>query len=377
MIEELLKINKGEMKSDFIPATEGLSPGEAETPPVTPAATPEVAPVATPVVEKKEETPVVPVASVKLESAEPPQANVDLSKVINEKLKAIFGDDIEDEDSAKAYLENLKKVPEPVNPFANNYVKGLNDYLKANPTGTKEIYDKIISIDVTKLDHLQALKTKLLWDNPELSEADADLYLKREFRQSDDIDDDEDKRLGAVNLTIYGAKAKKELQEIQERHKLPDEEKVKAEERDKEVQRIESLKPVVKKMVEELAEVEFDLGENPEKESRGAFKYIISDQDLKKEIRKELDGIVQYSGLTTSKEDLDILKKTAIERLWVKRKDQIIKAACEHTESVVSERLRKKYDNPAPAHTPESLPPARTGATAADNLFNKITGGRI
>lgn len=374
-IEEHLKIDSKDMRSDFIPAIEGLAPGEK---PETPAATPPPVVPAAATPPPAVETPVTPPASVKPESTEPPPpAQPDLSKVINEKLKAIFGDDIEDEDSAKAYIESLKKAPEPVNPFANNYVKGLNDYLKANPSGTKDIYDKIVSLDVSKLDHLQALKTKMLWDHPELSEADVDLFLKREFRQSDDIDDDEEKRMGAVNLTIHGAKAKKELQELQERHRLPDDQKAKAEEQDREANRIESLKPVVKKLVDELAEVEFDLGENPEKEARGTFKYVISDQDLKKEIRKELNDVVQYSNITNSKEDLEVLKNTAMERLKVKRMQEIIKAACEHTETIVSERLRKKYSNAAPPHIPESLPPARTGASAADSLFDKITGGRI
>jgi len=371
MIDDSLKIDTKELRSDFIPAIEGLSPGE-QPPAVTPPA-----PV-TPAVQIPTETPVTPPASVKPENTEPPviPAQADLSKVHNETLKAIFGDDIEDVDQAKAYLENLKKVPEPVDPFANSYVKGLNDYLKGNPTGTKEIYDKIISIDVKSLDNLQAIKTTLLWEHPELSETQVDLLLKREFRQSDEFDDDEDKQLGAVNLTIRGNDAKKKLSELQERHKLPDTEKVQAEAADKEKVRIESLKPVVKELVEGLNELELDLGENPEKESRGTFKFSIADPEFKKELRKEMNDIAQYSGLTNSKEDREILKGAAIDRVVAKRYKELVKAACEHTESITAEKLRKKYSNAAPPASQESLPPAKTGATGADTLYNKIMGGQ-
>lgn len=357
-------------RSELKPGSNAVERVEAATPAATEAPETKIeAPVAQDP-EKKPETP--PAAGAKPTNEPVITPPVDTSKLVSEKLKAIFGEDIEDEDSAREYVTRLKTPPQTENPFANDYVKGLNDYLKSNPSGSKDIYDKIITVDVKSMDHLQAIKTKMLWENPELSEADVQLLLNDKYREGDEYEDDREKQIAQIYKVTDGKSAKEYLLQLQEKHKLPDNQKESFDKAQKEKDRIESWKPLAKKLTDEFSEIEIDLGKNPEGIERGKIKFSAIDDGLKKELRKELNDIVQFSEIGTSKEDIQSMQNVVVERFIIKKFNDLVRSACDHTESVTAERIRKEYDNPTPIK--KDTPPQSTTVNAADKLFDKLMG---
>jgi hypothetical protein len=104
-----------------------------------------------------------------------------------------FGDILEGEFESEAELieyledvnskiEELEKASEPK--FANDYVKGMNDYVLNG--GKAADYARVQGVNVDGMSPLDTLTTQIAWKNPNLSEAKAREYVREKYGLEED-----------------------------------------------------------------------------------------------------------------------------------------------------------------------------------------------
>lgn len=363
----------GQIKLNGDEIAEGTTAIADITPPPTSA--PPAAPPATPVDTVSAPTPAAPPAtpvSAAVTEDEPKKDEINESEIRIKTLKAIFGDDIEDENDARRLYESAKKPKELT--YASEESKAFDMYKRANPNGNFASYQRITSLDTSKMDHLNALTTLASLENPDISPSDIEAAIKADYNQSEDASDSE-RQYGSTKLAMDGNKAKEKLREIQEKYKLPDSPQSPVDDDAKRSENINAWKPIAKKMAEEVSEIELNLGKDLEGNDRGVFKFKeITDED-RKAIREDVKAIVEYGNISTSKEDIEIIRRAATERLLVRKINDVVRAAIDHNTSVVQKQMRDKYEN-AGKREPEGVLPPAPPVSAADKLFNKLTAGK-
>lgn len=285
-------------------------------------------------------------------------------------LSDIFGEDIDVETAKQRYQEMQSKASQSEQMFANDYMKGLNDYMKNG--GNREVYDKIVNVDIGKLDGVDAIKTMIMWENPGLDEEDVRLALMDKYRQLDD-DSDHDKRVGKVQLLLDEKDARKKLAEIQDSHKSVGPERDQKMFEMQEAKRIDAWTPHTQNMIKSLNSLDVDLG--------GGSKFTFnefSEQD-KTELMSEMNNIVRYSGLGTSPDDIKTMQAALRERAIIKKFDKIVNAVYNEAASMSAKAARNEYHNSEVIRKGDTVP-NKGSVTPEDSLFQRqmdyLTGRR-
>ena len=285
-------------------------------------------------------------------------------------LSDIFGEDIDVETAKQRYQEMQSKASQSEQMFANDYMKGLNDYVKSG--GTREVYDNIVNVDISKLDGVDAIKTMIMWENPGLAEEDVRLALLDKYRQLDD-DSDHDKRVGKVQLLLDEKDARKKLAEIQDSHKSVGPERDQKMFEMQEAKRIDAWTPHTQNMVKGLNSLDVDLG--------GGSKFTFNEftEQDKTELMSEMMNIVKYSGLNTTQEDMKTMQAVLRERAIIKKFDKIVNAIYNEAASTSAKAARNEYHNSEVIRKGDTLP-NKGSVTPEDNLFERqmayLTGKR-
>lgn len=286
------------------------------------------------------------------------------------KLSDIFGEDVDVETAKQRYSELKEKASQTDQVFANDYLKGLNEYIKAG--GTREAYDSVVSVDIAGMDGIDAIKTMIMWENPGLEAEDVKLALLDKYRQLED-DSEHDRKVGKVQLLLDEKEARKKLKEIQESHKLVGPERSQKEMEMQEAKRIDSWAPHAQNMVKSLNTIDFDLG-NGSKFAFGDF----TEQD-KAELNAELMNIIRYSGINPTNEDMKSLQSVLRERAIVKKFDKIVSAIYNEASTISAKAARNEYHNSEVIRKGDPSP-AKGTVSPEDNLFERqmayLQGGR-
>lgn len=233
-------------------STDPASPAKQDTPPPVPA----------------------PAAATTTE-AEPPTtagepakeiAPFDESKFLNER----FGDKFKSIDEIKSalkerddystkYAEAEKKSKDleiklSENPYANDYIKGLNDFVKKG--GDPAVYNKVASIETEKLSDKDALVLKYRFQHG-MTKEDAEFKVARKYKLGDSFDpEDPDVRESRIDLQLDGKEAKGFLSEYKTKELTPPDQ-IRAQKADQELQvRVKSWESQTPQVLESLQKVE-------------------------------------------------------------------------------------------------------------------------
>jgi len=349
------QVNQGvlDMIKDVTPQAP-IEPPVAVAPVVAPAVTPPVVPpVTSPAPELT--NPLAPgVTPAPAADIIPPNTD----EVKRQTLKVIFGEDVDSEEKAKEILDSYKNQPPLESPFANDYIKGLNEYIKNG--GSQDIYSRVMSLDLEKMTPFDAQKTLMLWENPELKEEDVALALNDKYRQTED-DSDADKRVGAVHMTTDGRAAKLRLAELQKVNSVPEPVRIAQNQERLESERIAKWAPQTSTLVDGVKELEVSLGENT------AFKFANISNETRQQALADVQSAIKYSGIPYTPENIAELQRVAKERMIVRELPNILKAIKNQAETDTEAKIRAEYVNASPVVTGDTPPPAHQ--TEQDRLF--------
>jgi hypothetical protein len=125
-------------------------------------------------------------------------------------LKGIAGGRFEKLEDLNAHFDQIEKKATE-NPFANEYVKGLNDAIKNGID--PEVYASIAHLDPEKTTDRDALVLKYQWSD-KLTEEEASLLVDREYRLGEDEDpEDEDVKFARIKAKTAANQARQFLNE--------------------------------------------------------------------------------------------------------------------------------------------------------------------
>lgn len=308
---------------------------------------------------------------------ETPPAAFDEGKFSDTLLEEIFGAKV-DKNTAKqlasqlpqlkAYAEKLAALEKNQVNFANDYVKGLNDYLSKG--GNREIYDKIQALDLVNLNGLDALKALYKWEHPELTEEQIAKKLDKKYSQSKDFDEDE-KELGLVDITIDSKDAKKKLEAIKQKESVPDAERSRLEQEEAEVQRVAAWKPEVQKIIEAVSGIDVVLESDDKGNPTDTFQYKVSDPKLKQALAEDVNNILTAWDVKPTAETVKDVAAVVQERLWLRERANIVQAVWSEANTRIDKHYREKYHIGDPPPNGDKLPVNTTKATNEDELADR------
>lgn len=351
---------------------------ETTPPPATPSATPPATP---PVTSTAAPTSTPPATSPVTQQVAKPE------EVENAVLEEIFGKKADGKPYTKTEARELvKKWPDAVSTyesqlasapkFANDYVRGLNDYLSKG--GTKEVYDRVQALDLEKLNGIEAIRAKYKWDHPELSDAQIERKLQKQYSLSEDATPD-DKEDGQIDIAIDSKKAKEELIKIKQEKSIPEPERLREQEEKAEADRVAALSPVAKSLVKDLVEFAVPMAFDDKGNVTDTLKFSGITDELRKELEDDMHRIVERSDLPYSQESIATLQEVLKNQFVIRAFPNLIKSALTEQETRLTKKFLEEYHNNGTLPKGDQSP-APTTKSAEDTLFDvqmaRLTGGK-
>lgn len=141
----------------------------------------------------------------------------DLAKFASEH----FGKDISVE-----RLKSILEDREEVNPFANDTVKEVNDYLAGG--GDLKDFIEFKMTDFSAMSDLDIVTKKMQADYPSLSKEQINRRITRQFKLDEDRYDEDEIEDGKIDLSVAAQEGRKHFSELQSKYASPLQTKVEA-----------------------------------------------------------------------------------------------------------------------------------------------------
>lgn len=245
-------------ESGFVLDTGNPAPIENPPPIQTPEPTPEAEPTPTP-------------EYIPTPEATPEPVTFDENKFLTEK----FGDKFKSFEEITSKLGELDQINTRYtqaeqkakdlesklseNEFANDYVKGLNKFVKDG--GDMDVYNKVAGIDVTKISEKDALVLKYQFQHG-MSKEDAEFKVARRYKIGEEFNaEDPDVRESRIDLQIEGREAKDFLSKYKAEQLVPPGAKTEADQKQLVQSRIASWQPHTNTLLTSLNKVEVPFDE--------------------------------------------------------------------------------------------------------------------
>lgn len=319
---------------------------------------------------KVEPTAVEPV-KVEPTKVEPTKVEPTSEELEGTVIEQVFGQKISKAD-AKKLVENLPTIfkeyqelkEKPSVTFTNDWVKGLNDYLAQG--GNVDTYNRVQSLDIDKLEGIEAIKAQYKWEHPQLTDAQIEKKLNKLYNQTEDATDEE-KELGQVDIAIDAKKAKAELLKVKQENSIPETERLRLQEEKNETQRLASWSPAAKAVVKDFSGFDIPLAFDKDGKATDVFKFTDVSDEVKKTLEEDINLIISESGLPYTQEGVTAIKELVQERFIVRNFSAIVKALFTEAETRATKKANDEYRNgtlPKKGDTPPA-----SGKSNVENLF--------
>ena len=308
-------------------------------------------------------------------------------------LKEIFGDRFKTVEDAKnanipsliEEVENLRQVKtelesklssKPKTNFANDEVALFNEFVKETGTRDFGVFRKINSAEVATMDSMEALVTKYVLDHPEQAGKEPQIrkYFEKKYNVDPDTVDEADLEVNKLGLDADGASAKKALQEVKDKLKVPDpsqEPNAPKELTPEEKTTLQTgWKNVGQQVSTALAKLKIPIknGKDP------LLDYEVSDSE-QKEITEFVQNYAVENQMELNETNVRTISTMVYNQLMINKLPEIVHSVFEKARSLTEEQVHSLYANPSPARnndTPPAPPePAKTDwEKQEDEIFN-------
>mgnify|MGYP003676579425 CR=1 FL=1 len=181
-----------------------------------------------------------------------------LDKTRKEFLRFVndqFETNFDSMDSLKTTLRGQKTS------FANEQIEKMNTFV--NETGrTIADYIRTQAIDYSKMSNEDVMRLSMKQNNPELTMDEVNVLMESKYKLSKDKNSEADQTLGKIEMKKDVSKARKELIDIQNKYKMPIEEKGMSAEQEESI-RSEWVENMSKE-VDDVESITFDINDNGE-----------------------------------------------------------------------------------------------------------------
>lgn len=172
-------------------------------------------------------------------------------RFVNDQFETSF----DSMDSLKTTLRGQKTS------FANDQIEKMNTFV--NETGrTIADYIRTQAIDYSKMSNEDVMRLSMKQNNPELTMDEVNVLMESKYKLSKDKNSEADQTLGKIEMKKDVSKARKELIDIQNKYKMPIEEKGMSAEQEESI-RSEWVENMSKE-VDDVESITFDINDNGE-----------------------------------------------------------------------------------------------------------------
>ena len=145
--------------------------------------------------------------------------------------------------------------------FANEQIEKMNNFV--SETGrTIADYIRTQAIDYSKMSNEDVMRLSMKQNNPELTMDEVNVLMESKYKLSKDKNSEADQTLGKIEMKKDVSKARKELIDIQNKYKMPIEEKGMSAEQEESI-RSEWVENMSKE-VDDVESITFDINDNGE-----------------------------------------------------------------------------------------------------------------
>jgi len=366
---ELLKQAGGDPPADPPP---GDPPAPPATPPVPPADPPPGDPPAPPA------TP--PVADP---DPSPPDALLNemfggrfksVDEVKNANIPGIL-DEVATLRQEKADLTSQLELKPKTN-FANDEVALFNEFVKETGTRDYGVFNKINSAEVATMDSMEALVTKYVLDHPEQSGKEPQIrkYFEKKYNVDPEQVEEADLEINKLGMDADGATAKKALQEVKDKLKVPEPSQEPSKPKELTPEEKATLQTgwnnVGKGVSSKLAKLSVPIknGKDP------LLDYEVSESE-QKEITDFVQNYAVENQMELNETNIRQVSTMVYNTLMINKLPEIVHSVFEKARSLTEEQVHAIYANPSPAKnndTPPATPdPVQTDLEKQqDEIFN-------
>jgi hypothetical protein len=349
------------MEVDTPPSADTIPPVENTVPPVdTPPPADTIPPAESPT------DTVPPVEKPKNDQQPPNQDGAFLKEIFGDRYKTIeeandanisgIFDEAETLRKDNAELKT-KLEAKPKTNFANDEMALYNEFVKETGQSNYGLFEKINSTELATMDPMEALVAKYILDNP--NQAGQEDMVRKFFVKKYDMDPDHDEETLSLNkfsMEADGATAKKSLQEIKEKLKIPEPSKEPAQPKVKTPEEIATLEKgwndFGTKAATHLSKLQIPIKDGKE----SLLDYEISESE-KKEVADYITNFAAKNQMELTKENADILGKDAYQKLMIRKLPEIVHSVFEKAREMTEAEVHNLYSNPSPLNNKDTPPP--------------------
>ena len=172
-------------------------------------------------------------------------------RFVNDQFETSF----DSMDSLKTTLRGQKTS------FANDQIEKMNTFV--NETGrTIADYIRTQAIDYSKMSNEDVMRLSMKQNNPELTMDEVNVLMESKYKLSKDKNSEADQTLGKIEMKKDVSKARKELIDIQNKYKMPIEEKGMSAEQEESIR--SEWGENMSKEVDDVESITFDINDNGE-----------------------------------------------------------------------------------------------------------------
>lgn len=209
-------------------------------------------------------------------------------------------------------------------PFANDYVKGLNDYISKG--GDPRIYQKVAGLDPDKLTDKDALVLKYRFQH-NMKKEDAEFKVARKYKLTSEVDEtDPDVREARIDLQLDAQEAKKYLGQyktdaLNVPGSIQNQLKETQEKAAKQVQqRVESWKPHVPKLISDLSKITIPIDDKGEQ----TFTFEVPKESLAN-VEEHVANVLKGADIQPDAEGQQLMKQIAMREVYVNHFSDMVK----------------------------------------------------
>ena len=280
----------------------------------------------------------------------------DALDVLNEK----YGTDYDDLDDLLDDLEDQQE-----NEFASDQIAEMNRFVEETGRSAED-YFLTQSQDYNEMSDQEVIKEYLSLENPDLTDKEIDLFFNDTYKQGEGKYSSEQTELGKIHLKRDVAKARQELQDLQEEYWAPAEDNEGYTEEDY-IETQEAREDFLDDMDEELDDMEslqFQMNDSGE-----VFEYQLTEDDkaMVGDALSNLDDFFEpyqddYGNWDT--------EKLALDMIAMKLQDKIVRSVANQYRSQGAESVLRDINNPS--YEPYQVSQEQHGESIAGQISKHI-----
>lgn len=250
-----------------------------------------------------------------------------------------------------------KLESKPKTNFANDEVALFNEFVKETGTRDYRVFEKINSAEVATMDSMEALVTKYVLDHPEQSGKEPQIrkYFEKKYNVDPDQVDEAELEVNTLGLDADGTSAKKALQEVKDKLKVPEESQEPGSPKELTPEEKATLQTGWNKVGQQVSTALAKLKVPIKNGKEPLLDYEVSESE-QKEITDFVQNYAVENHMELDETNIRTISTMVYNNLMINKLPEIVHSVFEKARSLTEEQVHSLYENPSPVRNNDDPP---------------------